>query len=69
MAAQILVLGVVFFFLGLCVDLLYAASSGALGTWLRRRPAFLRRQRYFTGGVYLALGAVAAVGGAERRRG
>ncbi len=67
--AQVFVLGVVAFFIGLCVDLLYATSSGALGGWLRRRPAFLRQQRYFTGSVYLALGAAAALAGSDRGRG
>lgn len=67
-AAQILVLGTIFLLLGGCMDLVYALLSGALGGWLRRRPAFLRRQRYVTGGVYLLLGAAAAATGTGRHR-
>ncbi len=60
---QILVLGLVLAALGLASDIVYALTAGALGGWLRRRPSFLRRQRYVTGGVYLALGAAAAFAG------
>jgi threonine/homoserine/homoserine lactone efflux protein len=58
--AQILALGVVFFLIALAVDILYAIVAGSLSGWLRRRPAYLRRQRFAVGGVYLALGASAA---------
>jgi threonine/homoserine/homoserine lactone efflux protein len=61
--AQILALGVVFFGIALAVDILYAIVAGALSGWLRRRPAYLRRQRFVVGGVYLALGASAAGAG------
>lgn len=66
LAAQVLVLGVIFFFIGLAVDLLYALGAGSLGGWLKQRPGFLRRQRYVTGSVYLALGATAALAGRGR---
>jgi threonine/homoserine/homoserine lactone efflux protein len=59
-AAQILALGVVFFGIALTVDVLYAIVAGALSGWLRRRPAYLRRQRFAVGGVYLGLGVSAA---------
>jgi threonine/homoserine/homoserine lactone efflux protein len=59
-SAQILALGVVFFGIALTVDVLYAIVAGALSGWLRRRPAYLRRQRFVVGGVYLGLGAAAA---------
>ncbi len=65
-ATQILVLGGVFTLIGLTFDLGYAAAAGALGGWLRRRPRLAARQRYVTGGLYLALGASAAVGGTQR---
>jgi threonine/homoserine/homoserine lactone efflux protein len=58
-SAQILALGV-FFGIALTVDVLYAIVAGALSGWLRRRPAYLRRQRFVVGGVYLGLGAAAA---------
>ncbi|MGH3040646.1 MAG: LysE family translocator, partial [Gaiellaceae bacterium] len=64
---QILALGAVFFLVGLVVDLAYALGAGTIGDWLRRRPGALRWQRYTSGGVYLALGAVAALAGSGRR--
>ena len=67
-AAQVLVLGGLLAALGLCSDLLYAVSSGAVGHWLSRRPAFVRRQRYLTGSHYLALGFAAAATGGGRQR-
>ena len=63
---QILVLGVVFLLLGLCVDIACASAAGAIGHWLRQRPRALRWQRYTSGGVYLALGAAAALTGSRR---
>jgi threonine/homoserine/homoserine lactone efflux protein len=67
-ALQILVLGALMAVLGLAIDSLYALGAGALGSWLRARTRAARRQRYFTGGVYLVLGAAAAPSG-ERRTG
>jgi threonine/homoserine/homoserine lactone efflux protein len=64
--AQILVLGVVFFLIGLCLDLSYATAAGTIGHWLRRRPRALRWQRYTSASVYLALGAAAALSGSRR---
>lgn len=65
---QILVLGTIFFVIALTIDLAYALGAGALGSWLRRRPGFLRRQHYVTGGVYLLLAAAAALAGDGRMR-
>jgi threonine/homoserine/homoserine lactone efflux protein len=64
--AQILVLGVVFLLIGLCLDLSYATAAGTIGHWLQRRPRALRWQRYTSGSVYLALGAAAALSGSRR---
>jgi len=58
--SQILVLGTIFFVLGLASDSVYALVAGSLGNWLQRRPRFARRQRYAAGVVYLALGVSAA---------
>jgi len=63
---QMLVLGLIVLVFGVANDLLYAVAAGSLGAWLRQRPRFVRRQRYFIGGVYLALGAVAALSHVER---
>jgi threonine/homoserine/homoserine lactone efflux protein len=67
-ATQILVLGLVVFVIATTSDIVYALAAGALGGWLRGRPAFVRRQRYLTGGIYLGLAAVATFAGGERRR-
>jgi threonine/homoserine/homoserine lactone efflux protein len=62
-AEQVMVLGAIFVAMALTFDLFVAAAAGAVGGWLRRRPSFLRRQKYVTGSVYLALGASAATTG------
>jgi threonine/homoserine/homoserine lactone efflux protein len=66
-ATQVLVLGVIVFTIGTTSDVLYALAAGALGGWLRTRPAFLRRQRFLAGGAYLGLAAVATLVGGHRR--
>ena len=67
---QILLLGLTSSVVGLCTDSLYALLSGTASGWLKRRyrsVGFRRGQRYFSGGVYLALGmATAAVSGAGK---
>ncbi|WP_405613921.1 LysE family translocator [Streptomyces sp. NBC_01511] len=58
---HMLVLGSVFFAIALALDVIYALAGGAVSAWLRRRPRVLDRQHYAIGGVYLVLGAVAAL--------
>jgi threonine/homoserine/homoserine lactone efflux protein len=67
-ALQILVLGLVFLAIAVVLDVGWALAAGTLGAWLRSRPRFARRQRFLTGGVYLALGAAAALSGSGHRR-
>jgi threonine/homoserine/homoserine lactone efflux protein len=55
-AAQTLSLGITFVVLGIVTDSAYAMLSGSLGHWLRNHMKFLRAQRYFSGGIYVALG-------------
>jgi len=65
---QILLLGAAFVILALCSDGLYALLSGTAGGWLRRRmkgASFRRAQRFVSGGILIALGAVAAVAGKD----
>jgi threonine/homoserine/homoserine lactone efflux protein len=68
-STQILVLGLVVFAIATTSDVIYALAAGALGGWLRSRPAFVRVQRYVTGCVYLGLAAAATFVPSERRRG
>ena len=64
---QILVLGATLAALGLLTDGLYALLGGTASVALRRRGGRFRRvQRYFSGGVYLALGAVSAASGSGK---
>lgn len=55
---QILLLGGIFVILGVSSDSMYALLSGWLASRVRRNHTFQRRQKYFTGAVYMALGAV-----------
>jgi threonine/homoserine/homoserine lactone efflux protein len=68
-STQILVLGLVVFAIATTSDVVYALAAGALGGWLRSRPAFVRVQRYLTGCIYLGLAAAATFVPSERRRG
>jgi threonine/homoserine/homoserine lactone efflux protein len=64
---QILVLGATLAALGLLTDGLYALLGGTASAALRRRGGRFRRvQRYFSGGVYLALGAASAASGSGK---
>jgi threonine/homoserine/homoserine lactone efflux protein len=65
---QIMLLGAIFVTLALCTDGLYALLSGTAGGWLRRTTestALRRGQRLVSGGVLIALGAVAAASGKD----
>jgi threonine/homoserine/homoserine lactone efflux protein len=62
-APQMLVLGALFVTLGVMSDGMYALVASRLGEWLRGRASFARNRRYVTGGVYITLGAVAALTG------
>ena len=63
---QIVVIGATLAFLGLFTDGLYALLGGTAGGWIRKRGGSLRRAgRYVTGGIYIALGAVAAISGKD----
>jgi threonine/homoserine/homoserine lactone efflux protein len=63
---QIVVLGATLAFLGLFTDGLYALLGGTAGGWIRKRGGTLKQAgRYVTGGIYIALGAVAAISGKD----
>jgi threonine/homoserine/homoserine lactone efflux protein len=62
------VLGAVFFALALGLDVAYALAGGVVSSGLRRRPGRVRWQRVVVGGVYLGLGAYAALSGGNRHR-
>jgi threonine/homoserine/homoserine lactone efflux protein len=60
---QILVLGLLFGGMALVTDSAYALLAGTVGGWLKQSRAVQSGQKYVTGGIYLALGLVAAVSG------
>ena len=62
-APQMLILGALFVTLGVLSDGTYALVASRLGEWLRGRRTFARNRRYVSGGVYITLGAVAALTG------
>jgi threonine/homoserine/homoserine lactone efflux protein len=62
---QMLALGLTFILLGICSDGAYALLAARAGGWLRASTGFGRAQRYVTGGVYLSLGAAAALTGSR----
>jgi threonine/homoserine/homoserine lactone efflux protein len=55
-AVQLLILGVVFVFLGFVSTIVFAVSAGGLGNVLRRHPAVLKWQGRVVGGIYCAIG-------------
>ncbi len=65
-AVQLGVLGVLLVTISVVSDTCYAMLTGTAGAWLRARGArSMRRQRFVSGGIYVALGVSAAVAGAE----
>jgi threonine/homoserine/homoserine lactone efflux protein len=62
---QMVVLGLTFIALGICSDGAYALVAARAGGWLRSSLRFRRVQRYVSGGIYLSLGAAAALSGSR----
>jgi len=63
---QVFLLGMTLMILGIVSDSAYALAAGTVRGWLKRSTAFLRGQKYFSGGVYIALGVATAVSGTEK---
>ena len=66
-AVQIVFLGTIFVVMGVFSDSLYALLAGTIGGWIKGNLRFLRMQRYFTGGVYIALGVTTALSGSGKK--
>jgi len=64
-ALQTLTLGALFLLLATISDSLYALLAGTVGKRLQGNRVFARRQKYVTGGVYIALGIGTAAAGHE----
>jgi threonine/homoserine/homoserine lactone efflux protein len=63
--SQMLVLGVTFMALGMLSDGTYALVASKAGGWLRSSARFRTTQRYVSGGIYVGLGAIAALSGSH----
>ena len=65
--AQILSLGILFSFLGVTSDCLWALFAGTVGHLLRHNARWMRTQRYVSGGMLISLGLAAAFAGSNRK--
>jgi threonine/homoserine/homoserine lactone efflux protein len=65
-ALQMLLLGFVFIAVAFVSDAVYALVSSGLSDRLRSSSRFTRRQKFLSGGVYLALGVSTALSGNRR---
>ncbi|MCD4685971.1 MAG: LysE family translocator [Anaerolineae bacterium] len=63
---QVLLLGGILVSLGMLSDSMYALLAGTVRGWLHKSRAFAWIQRYFSGGVYIALGVATAVSGSSK---
>ena len=63
---QILELGLLFMWLGLITDSLWALAAGTAGETLRRSRRWAGVQRYVSGSVFVGLGLVTALTGSHR---
>lgn len=66
-AGQVLVLGTVFIILGILTDGAWALAAETAASWIRARPGFMDKQKYLTGGIFIALGVGAALAGQGRK--
>lgn len=64
-AWQLFSLGSIFVAMAVFTDGLYALLAGSAGQVLKKTPAFLKADRYLVGGIYVGLGILAAVSGAN----
>lgn len=67
-AAQIMMLGSIFIVMAILSDSFYALLAGAIGNWLKGNMRFWAAQRFFSGGVYIALGIVTAFSGPGKNK-
>jgi threonine/homoserine/homoserine lactone efflux protein len=67
-AGQILFLGILFAFLGMLSDSLWAVFAGTFAHWLRGNPRWMRAQRYVSGGMLISLGVATAFAGSGSKK-
>lgn len=67
-AAQIVALGMILIVMGIVSDSVYAMAAGSIAGRLRGNRRLARRQRHFTGGLYILLGLTAAFSGSGKHK-
>lgn len=60
-AEQMLILGMLFSFMGLAFDGVVALIASSAGTWLRRKTRMQQVQKWLTGSIYISLGLSTAL--------
>ena len=60
-ALQLAVLGLLFVAIAVVSDSLWAVAAGTASAWLKREPRLPGLQRYVSGTIFVALGAVTAL--------
>jgi len=65
--AQIFLLGALFVLLATCTDGMYSLLASSVGKWLFSSTRVRKARRYVSAGIYVALGVVTAVTGADRK--
>lgn len=66
-ALQIMSLGILFVAMATCTDGAYALLSSSVADRLKGNMSFLKKQRYFTGMVYVGLGVTTALTGSNKK--
>ena len=66
-AMQIAFLGLLFTLLGFVTDGCYALAAGTAGNWIKQNRAYLRFERYVSGGLLIGLGLTAAFAGNQKK--
>lgn len=64
---QIVLLGIILLTLGFISDSIYALAAGSFRKFMQGNLTFLRIHKYFSGFIYLGLGAAAAFTGTNRK--
>jgi len=64
---QVFLLGVLFVLLATCTDGMYSLLASSVGKWLFSSTRIRRARRFVSAGIYVALGVVTAVTGADRK--
>lgn len=67
-SVQIVLLGGIFAGVAVISDSAYALLTGTMGNWIQGQTRFLSVQRWFSGGVYIALGLATALAGPGRNK-